>query len=252
MNSLHTITPTVHFDIAKVFQTQHDVIACGNCMQRAHCLSHTFSSMDLDIMEDAVEVRKTIKRGMSLFRSGEPFVALYAIRTGFFKTIVTSTDGRDQVTGFHMAGEMLGLDGFLSDQHHSEAIALEDAEICMISSLQLESNEAVAKQFQKHVFHLMSSEIVREQNIMLLLGHMRAEERVATFLINLVKRLHDRGYSRSELVLRMTRDEIGSYLGLKLETVSRVFSKLSVEGVLDVNVRRVKILNDHALQQYAC
>ena len=251
MDDLELIERPPQFDIAKGFQVHASPVACANCMQRTHCLPSKFNAQELGAVDEAVEVRKTIKRGMSLFRNGEPFVALYAVRTGFFKTIVTSSDGRDQVTGFHMAGEILGLDGFMSDQHHCEAIALEDAEICMISPAQLEADQAVARQFQKHVYHLMSSEIVREQSIMLLLGHMRAEERVAAFLNNLVKRLHARGYSRSELVLRMTRDEIGSYLGLKLETVSRVFSKLCSEGVLDVNVRKVRILNQCALLQYA-
>ena len=240
------------FDISKAFHAHATPVACMNCNQRLNCLPKDLSKADLSVIDDAVESRKTIKRGMSLFRSGEAFVALYAIRTGFFKTIVTSSDGRDQVSGFHMAGEILGLDGFMSDQHHCDAVALEDAEICMISTDKLHAHEAASKQFQKHVFHLMSSEIVREQSIMLMLGNMRAEERVAAFLTNLVKRLHARGYSRSELVLRMTRDEIGSYLGLKLETVSRVFSKLSGEGILDVNVRKVRILNQLALQQYVC
>lgn len=252
MYDLQAAETVPQFDIAKAFPLHTASIACFNCMQRVNCLPSGLSDADLSVIDDAVEGRKTIKRGISLFRSGEAFVALYAIRTGFFKTIVNSSDGRDQVTGFHMAGEIMGLDGFMSNQHHSDAVALEDAEICMISTSKLDAHKATSKLFQKHMYHLMSSEIVREQSIMLLLGNMRAEERVATFLTNLVKRLHARGFSRSELVLRMTRDEIGSYLGLKLETVSRVFSKLSGQGILDVNVRKIRILNQDALQQYAC
>ena len=252
MYDLQAAETVPQFDIAKAFSLHPISITCSNCMQRVNCLSSDLGEADLCIIDNAVEVRKTIKRGMSLFRNGEDFVALYAIRTGFFKTIVTSRDGRDQVTGFQMAGEILGLDGFMSNQHHSDAVALEDSEICMISTSMLDSHKAISKEFQKHVYHLMSSEIVREQSIMLLLGNMRAEERVAAFLTNLVKRLHARGFSGSELVLRMTRDEIGSYLGLKLETVSRVFSKLSGERILDVNVRKIRILIQLALQQYAC
>ncbi len=199
-------------------------------------------------IDEVVSQRKKIAKGESLFRNGDKFNALYAIRTGFFKTCVSSEDGRDQVTGFQMAGEIMGLDGIVSDHHTCDAIALEDAEVCVMPFEHIEELSREINALQHHVHKIMSREIVREHGVMLLLGSMRAEERLAAFLLNLVQRLHARGFSQSELVLRMTREEIGSYLGLKLETVSRTFSKFAEEGIVEVKQRHVRILNAEALK----
>jgi len=193
--------------------------------------------------------RRKIKRGTPLFRNGERFTSLYAIRTGFFKTCVATEDGRDQVTGFQMAGEIIGLDGIVNDQHTCDAVALEDAEVCVMPFERIEDLSREVTSLQHHVHKIMSREIVREHGVMLLLGSMRAEERLAAFLLNLVQRLHARGFSQSELILRMTRDEIGSYLGLKLETVSRTFSKFVEEQLVEVKQRYVRILNADGLRQ---
>ena len=207
------------------------------------------SQTEIDRIDDVVASRRKIKRGATLFRNGEKFTSLYAIRTGFFKTCVASEDGRDQVTGFQMAGEIVGLDGIVNDQHTCDAVALEDAEVCVMPFDRIEELSREVNSLQRHMHKIMSREIVREHGVMLLLGSMRAEERLAAFLLNLVQRLHARGFSRSELVLRMTREEIGSYLGLKLETVSRTFSKFVEDGVIEVKQRQVKILDPEALKR---
>ena len=203
---------------------------------------------ELKRLDDLVATRRKISRGDILYRNGEKFSALYAIRTGFFKTTVAAEDGRDQVTGFQMAGEVIGLDGIVSDQHTCDAVALEDAEVCVMNFDRLEDLSREINALQRHVHKIMSREIVRENGVMLLLGSMRADERLAAFLLNLVQRLHARGFSKSELILRMTREEIGSYLGLKLETVSRTFSKFVEEGIVEVKQRHVRILNPDALK----
>ena len=207
------------------------------------------STAELERIDDLVAGRRTIKRGTMLFRNGERFSSLYAIRTGFFKTCIASEDGRDQVTGFQMAGEIIGLDGIVNERHTCDAIALEDAEVCVMPFERIEELSREISALQRHVHKIMSREIVREHGVMLLLGSMRAEERLATFLLNLVQRLHARGFSQSELVLRMTREEIGSYLGLKLETVSRTFSKFAEDGIVEVKQRHVRILNTDALKE---
>ena len=207
------------------------------------------SSGELERIDEIVAGRRTIKRGTTLFRNGEKFSSLYAIRSGFFKTCVASEDGRDQVTGFQMAGEIIGLDGIVNDRHTCDAVALEDAEVCVMPFDRIEELSREVISLQRHVHKIMSREIVREHGVMLLLGSMRAEERLATFLLNLVQRLHARGFSQSELILRMTREEIGSYLGLKLETVSRTFSKFAEDGIVEVKQRHVRILNSEALKQ---
>jgi CRP/FNR family transcriptional regulator len=170
------------------------------------------------------------------------------VRTGFFKTCVSSEDGRDQVTGFQMAGELLGLDGIGTDKHTCDAVALEDSQVCVIPYHQLEDLSREFSDLQRQFHKIMSREIVRDHGVMLLLGSMRAEERLAAFLLNLTQRLRTRGFSASSLVLRMTREEIGSYLGLKLETVSRTFSKFQDDGILEVKQRQIRVLDQNALQ----
>jgi len=200
-------------------------------------------------VEDAVSTRRKVMRGDHLFNNGEKFRALYAIRSGFFKTRFASPDGREQVTGFQMAGEIMGLDGIVNERHTCDAIALEDAEVCVLNFEQIEHLSREITALQRHVHKILSREILRDHGVMLLLGSMRAEERLATFLLNLVQRLHVRGFSPSELILRMTREEIGSYLGMKIETVSRTFSKLVDDGIVEVKQRHVRILNPDALKQ---
>ena len=223
-------------------------VACSNCNLRELCMPLGLSDGDVDKLDDLVTTRRKIKRGAALFSNGDRFNALYAIRTGFFKTCVATADGRDQVTGFQMAGEVIGLDGIVGDRHSCDAVALEDAEVCVMPYDRIEELSREVPALQSHVHKIMSREIVREHGVMLLLGSMRAEERLAAFLLNLVQRLHARGFSQSELVLRMTREEIGSYLGLKLETVSRAFSKFAGDGIVEVKQRHVRIVDTDALR----
>jgi CRP/FNR family transcriptional regulator len=151
---------------------------------------------ELERLDEVVATRRKVKRGGALFRNGEAASPLFAIRTGFFKTCVTSEDGRDQVTGFQMAGEIIGLDGIVNDHHTCDAVALEDAEVCVMPFDRIERAVARDRRLQHHVHKIMSREIVREHGVMLLLGSMRAEERLAAFLLNLVQRLHARGFSQ--------------------------------------------------------
>ncbi|MDM0021611.1 fumarate/nitrate reduction transcriptional regulator Fnr [Variovorax saccharolyticus] len=224
-------------------------VACSNCNLRELCMPVGLAPGELQRIDDLVATRRKVKRRETLFRNGEPFTSLYAIRTGVFKTRVASEDGRDQVTGFQMAGEIIGLDGIVNDQHTCDAVALEDSEVCVMPFDRIEELSREVTALQRHVHQIMSREIVREHGVMLLLGSMRAEERLAAFLLNLVQRLHARGFSRSELVLRMTREEIGSYLGLKLETVSRTLSKFAAEGMVEVEQRNVRIVDPDALRR---
>ncbi|HYN60844.1 MAG TPA: fumarate/nitrate reduction transcriptional regulator Fnr [Rubrivivax sp.] len=224
-------------------------VACSSCNLRELCLPVGFSDHELERLDSLVATRRTVHRGDTLFRSGDAFASLFAVRTGFFKTRVSSEDGRDQVTGFQMAGELLGLDGIGSDRHTCDAVALEDSQVCVIPYGQLESLSRDFTDLQRQFHKIMSREIVRDHGVMLLLGSMHAEERLATFLLNLTQRLQARGFSPSSLVLRMTREEIGAYLGLKLETVSRCFSKFQDDGVLQVKQRQIHVLDLPALQK---
>lgn len=224
-------------------------IACANCNLRELCMPVGLSVEEMDKLEAMITTRGRVMKGEPLFRSGEKFESLFAVRSGFFKTRKLTEDGRDHVTGFQMAGEILGLDGIVNEHYTCDAIALEDSEVCVMPFSQIEELSREMGTLQKHVHKMMSREIVRDQSVMVLLGTMRAEERLAAFLLNLLQRLEARGFSSKEVLLRMTREEIGSYLGMKLETVSRTFSKFQSENIIEVKQRELRVLNKEALRQ---
>ena len=222
---------------------------CVTCSMRTLCLPVGLSETDLEELETLLGNRTKLKKGDALFHNGAPFTALYAVKLGSLKTTVLSDDGREQVAGYHMAGDLLGLDGMGEDRHGCEAIALEDSELCVLPFTRIEELARHVPALQHNLHKFLSREIERDHRVMLLLGSMRAEERLAAFLLNLSERYRARGYSSTEFVLRMTREEIGSYLGLKLETVSRLFSKFQEEGLVMVAGRSVKIIDMPILKQ---
>jgi CRP/FNR family transcriptional regulator len=222
---------------------------CVTCSMRTLCLPVGLSETDLEELETLLGNRTKLKKGDALFHNGAPFTALYAVKLGSLKTTVLSDDGREQVAGYHMAGDLLGLDGMGEDRHGCEAIALEDSELCVMPFTRIEELARHVPALQHNLHKFLSREIERDHRVMLLLGSMRAEERLAAFLLNLSERYRARGYSSTEFVLRMTREEIGSYLGLKLETVSRLFSKFQEEGLVMVAGRSVKIIDMPVLKQ---
>lgn len=185
--------------------------------------------------------KRRIRQGETLFRSGTPFHHLYIVRAGMFKSVVLDADGREQVTGFHMTGDLLGLDGIATEICQSNAIALEDAEVWEIPFARLEAYCRHDQEMQRGLHRLMSREIQRDYHIMLMLGSMSADERLAAFLVNLSQRMVARGYSATQFILRMSRREIGSYLGLTLETVSRAFSRFQREGLLRAALKSIEL-----------
>ncbi len=230
--------------------TAHCRVVCSTCNLREICLPVGLSRDELATIDARlVAVQRKVARGEKLFGAGDPFEAVYAVWTGFFKTCVASRDGREQVTGFQMGGELIGLDGIGTRRHEVDAVALEDSQVCVIpfEALEVLSQEVVSLQQQFH--RIMSHEIVRNHGVMLLLGSMHAEERLAAFLLNLTHRLSTRGFSASSIVLRMSREEIGSFLGLKLETVSRTFSKFQANGLLEVQHRHIQVVDPEGLKQ---
>jgi CRP/FNR family transcriptional regulator len=212
--------------------------ACSRCNQCELCPPAGLVQLDT-----VIGGRVRIKRGQHLYRSGESFDAIYVVTSGFFKTAVLTEDGRDQVTGFQMAGEILGMDGIDTELHSCNAVALEDSEVCRILFADLVRLSSKVPTLQHHLHKIMSREIVRDHAVIMLLGTMRAEERLAAFLLSLSHRLEARGYSSRDFHLRMTRTEIGSYLGLKQETVSRGFSRLQEEGAISKQNRHIRILD---------
>lgn len=223
-------------------------ISCANCKVSHLCLPTGLNASELKDFNEIVGIRRKVKRGDVLFRSGDNFTAIYAIHIGFFKTYLISKDGRKHVTGFQMAGDTNGLDGIGNDLHTCESVALEDGEVCVIPFNALQEISYKIPRLKNHAHRLLSREILRYYEMIVMLGSMRAEERVAVFLLNLGQRLHSLGFSKSELELRMSRKDIGNYLGLTIETVSRTLSKLIDLEVVTVKIRRIKIINIEALK----
>ena len=225
-------------------------VQCSVCNLRENCLPLGLTVDELAHIDSRlVTVRRRVAHGESLFHAGDRFDAVFEIWTGFFKTVVTTNQGREQVTGFQMGGELMGLDGIDSGRYSVEAIALEASQVCVIPYRELETLGREVPPLQTQLHRIMSREIVSDHSVMLRLGTMHAEERLAAFLLDLTDRLRARGFSASSIVLRMTREEIGSFLGLKLETVSRTFSRFQANGLLFVRQRQIQITDPAGLQQ---
>ena len=224
-------------------------VKCASCNLRELCIPAGVRVEDLPRFEKVVFARRRIRRGEALFNAGDEFKSAYAVRSGFFKSSIADGEGREQVTGFFMGGEILGMEGIGTGRYHGAAIALEDSEVCVLPYALIEELAREIPAVQRQLHSVMAREIVRDHGVMMLLGSMRAEERLATFLLNLSKRFTARGYSPREFNLRMTRDELGSYLGLKLETVSRLFSAFQREGLIEVAQKYVRILDVAGLER---
>jgi CRP/FNR family transcriptional regulator, anaerobic regulatory protein len=221
--------------------------ACELCALSATCVPEGLSDEERQAFTALTLPHHRLRAGETLFHAGEPFTYLYVVKTGALKTVVLLEDGREQVTGFHFAGDVLGIDAISSPNYPSEAVALADTQVCAIPFAQLTRLSRRVEPLQTYVQRLLAREVVRDQGLMLLLGRMHADERVAEFLKNMSKRFRARGYSPHEFTLPMAREEIGNYLGLTLETVSRCFSRLRNSGVIAVDNRRIRIRSLDAL-----
>ena len=222
---------------------------CSSCHLRDLCLPCGMTGIDLDRLDSLKFTRRKVKAGQNLYREGDRFQYIYAVRTGTLKSSLMLADGREQVSGFHVAGELVGLDGVAQGRHASATMALEDTELCAIPYAHLSDLAAGTSGMQHIISRLMSREILREHSLMMLLGSMNAEERLAAFLLNLSQRYAARGYSEREFHLRMSRAEIGSYLGMKLETVSRTFSAFQQQRLLEVDKRHIRITDLDGLKR---
>jgi CRP/FNR family transcriptional regulator len=222
--------------------------SCWTCRLRSTCVPPGMSDAELEQFAALVISHRRLKIGQALYRAGDAFKGIYVVRSGFVKSVALLEDGREQVTGFYTGGDILGIDAIGSIIHPTDAVALEDSDVCLISYERMEQSSRDVLPFQRYLHRAFSVEVGRKQAMMVLLGSMRAEERLATFLLNLSQRLTERGFSPSDFLLRMSREEIGSFLGMKLETVSRVFSKLQREGLLQVDTKHVRLVNIEGLR----
>ena len=222
---------------------------CSTCKMGSVCLPVGMPSTEVAKLDELVKERLRVEKGPSLFQHGTALDALFSVRTGSMKSQIVEASGQQQITGFFLPGEIVGLDGMLDGIHSSTAIAMEDSEVCVVKLEDIDEISRYVPSLQHQVRRLMSKEIARSHQVLLALGSMRSEQRLAAFLINLSQRLTALGYSPTDFVMRMSREEIGNYLGLTLETISRLFSRFARDGVIRVNQREVKILDMAALNE---
>ena len=214
----------------------------GDCGPQAMC-APVDERHDNDWASFLSDRRVRLRKREALFRPGDCSAALYLLRVGFIMTMMPTPDGAEHVLGFHLPGELVGVEGMGKDAHTCNALALEDSEVCVLPILGICKVAREDMLFQRHLYRLLSCAIVEERRVALMLGTMRAEQRVASFLLDLGTRYGKRGYSSTAYLLRMTRAHIGSHLGLKLETVSRLLSRFAEEGLIGVNGREIRLLN---------
>ena len=222
-------------------------VSCKDCSLSSICLPMAVTKGELDQLESLMHRGRTIQRGEHLFRSGDPFHCVMALRTGAVKTYSLSSDGSEQVTSFYLPGELLGLGGIVDGTHCSCAVALETVSVCEIPFARLEELAQQIPSLQHHLFRLLSAETCAERQLHQILGRKSADERLAAFLVALSARHRRRGLSASRFRLPMSRYDIGNYLGMAVETVSRVFTRFQQQGLLQVDGREVTILDREGL-----
>lgn len=232
---------------SKVIDMTHIKVACGECSLRSLCLPLGLNRDEMSRLDQIIKRPRPLQREQFLYRSGDEFRSIYVVRSGSIKTFTTTKIGEQQVTGFHLPGEIVGLDGVSSDYYGCNAQALEMTSLCQVPFNRLEELSSTIPGLQHQLHRLMSKELLADQEILLQLGKMSAEERLAAFLVNLSNRSSRRGYSPYEFNISMTRTDIGNYLGLAVETISRQFTHFHEQGLLEAARKHIKIVDLDAL-----
>ena len=226
-------------------------LGCAQCSLQQLCLPAGVNAKELVRLEEIVRRKRPIERGERLFRAGDALTSVYVARQGAFKTLTVSESGEEQVVGFHLAGELVGLDALGTGQHRCEAVALVTSHVCEVPFQDLANVAAQLPSLQQQLLRVIGQSADRDQDHMEMLVRRQANERIALFLHGLSERLRRLGESGSQFKLPMSREDIARFLGLALETVSRGFSRLQEEGVISVLGRRLEILNHVQLDRLA-
>ncbi|MGK9064058.1 fumarate/nitrate reduction transcriptional regulator Fnr [Stutzerimonas chloritidismutans] len=216
---------------------------CKDCSLSGLCLPLSLNMQDMEALDEIVKRGRPLKKGDMLFRQGDAFNSVFAIRSGALRTFSVTDAGEEQITGFHLPSEMVGLSGMDTEAYPVSAQALETTSVCEIPFERLDELSVLLPQLRRQLMRIMSREIRDDQQMMLLLSKKTADERIATFLINLSARFSARGFSANQFRLPMSRNEIGSYLGLAVETVSRVFTRFQSNGLIEAEGKEVRILD---------
>ena len=221
---------------------------CSNCNLHELCLPHGLNAEDMKKLDLAVKSSNPIQRGKHIFRADDAFVSIYAVRSGSVKVYILNEMGEEQIIGFYFPGEIFGFDAIEHNKHVCSAVVLETTTFCSIPYDKLHDICIQIPDLQNQMFRLLSRELSSESQLLLTINKRNAEERIATFLVSLSSRFHKRGYSANEYNLPMSRQEIGNYLGLTIETVSRLFTKFQRNGLVKINRKAIRLEDLPALQ----
>ncbi|NOQ94302.1 MAG: fumarate/nitrate reduction transcriptional regulator Fnr [Methylophaga sp.] len=237
MAQSNNVTPLFN-DLAKI---EHDHVACQDCSLYRLCLPLGLHNNDLTKLDEIITRSQNYKRGQSLFSEENSFKSLYVVRSGSFKTTISTSNGREQVTGFYFPGEFIGLDAIHHELYQSTAKALESSSVCELPYDRLQEIGKEMPQLQIQLLTRLSKELAGDKSLMLLLGKKTSKEKLATYLLSLSKRFHDRGFSATEFQLSMSRGDIANHLGLAVETVSRIFSRFQDEGLISLDGKAISL-----------
>lgn len=222
-------------------------VSCQQCGLNELCIPHTLTSGEMDEVDSIVKRGKPLQRSDYLFNEGDAFKSLFAVRSGSIKSFSIDDEGNEQVIGFYLPGEILGMDAIDSQRHTTTARAMETSSVCEIPFESIEILSSNIRNLQVHMYKLLSREIHFDQELQMLLAKKTAEERIGAFLMNLSQRYEQRKLSSTGFRLPMARADIANYLGLAVETVSRIFTRLQTADVLKVEGKEIEILSRKSL-----
>jgi len=226
-------------------------ISCGDCRLSSICLPLGLTPAQMTQVDDLITHRPLLQKQSYLYHANDAFQCLYVVRAGCVKTVMTSESGEERITGFYLPGDIVGIEGISDQRHHGAAITLDTTSVCKIPFDQIESLAAQVSDLQRHMFSIMSREVVTDQHAMMIMNKKKADARVAAFLLSLSGRFQRQNFSPTRWSLPMSRGDIGNYLGLTIETVSRVFTKLQKNEVISINKRELQIEQADHLQHIA-
>lgn len=222
-------------------------INCQSCTFSHLCLPVSLSKDELDSLDDIIERKRPLHKHDKLINAGDKFHSLYAVRSGSFKSFISDTKGLEQVTGFHFPGDIIGFDALRDEIHPSFTQALETAMVCELPYRTLDEVSVHYPKLRKQIMRFMSSEIKNDHDLMMLLNKRSAEERLLHFINHLSERFDERGYSAKQFNLSMTRSEIGNYLGLTVETISRLLTRFQKDELIEVSGKLITIVDFDAI-----
>jgi CRP/FNR family transcriptional regulator len=225
----------------KVLKFKSYKVSCDKCRLSSVCIAAGLNAKELHELDRLIERPAPMHCGKHIYRQSDPFNNLYVIRSGSVKNYTDTRNGTEHVLGFTLPGEMLTLEVMASGSYSSSAIALETTSLCKLPFEVFESLCQRIPRLQKNLFNIAAKEIAAVRNLQLLMSQRSSEERLAVFLFNLSAHREKFGYSGNSLYLSMARHDIANYLGLACETVSRIFTKFSSDGILEVRKRYIQI-----------